>query len=94
MQFGRCSVPRYFDDALQVLLANRELFATFVEKRIKLEEAAKVGLVPILVSTNRSQALVLSLIRTEQDRQDGFRHRLMSTLTTTDYCRQSTIQYA
>ncbi|KAK1921903.1 chaperonin 10-like protein [Papiliotrema laurentii] len=41
MQFGRCSVPKFFDEAFKILLANRDLFSSFVENKIRLEQAAE-----------------------------------------------------
>jgi hypothetical protein len=43
MQFGRCSVPKFFDEAFKILLANRDLFSSFVENKIRLEQAAEVS---------------------------------------------------
>lgn len=41
LQFGRCSVRRYFDDALKVLKANRELFNGFIQQRVRFDQAAE-----------------------------------------------------
>ncbi|TXT05108.1 uncharacterized protein COLE_06428 [Cutaneotrichosporon oleaginosum] len=39
MQFGRCSVRRFFPGALKVLQLNKELFDGFIEHRIRLDQA-------------------------------------------------------
>jgi threonine dehydrogenase-like Zn-dependent dehydrogenase len=41
LQFGRCSVRRYFDDALKILQANRALFDGFIHKRVRFDQAAE-----------------------------------------------------
>jgi hypothetical protein len=43
MQFGRCSVRRFFPGALKVLEANRDLFSDFIEHRIRFDQAAEVN---------------------------------------------------
>lgn len=43
LQFGRCSVRRFFPGALRVLEANKELFAGFIENRIRWEQAEQVS---------------------------------------------------
>ena len=45
LQFGRCSVPKYFEGGLKVLNDNRELFSTFVENKIRLDQATEVKFV-------------------------------------------------
>jgi threonine dehydrogenase-like Zn-dependent dehydrogenase len=44
LQFGRCSVPKYYEGGLKVLNDNRELFSTFVENKIRLDQATEVSL--------------------------------------------------
>lgn len=39
MQFGRCSVRRFFPGALKVLQLNKELFAGFIQHRVRLNQA-------------------------------------------------------
>lgn len=43
MQFGRCSVRRFYPHALKVLQANKELFESFIEHRVRLDEAEEVS---------------------------------------------------
>ena len=38
-QFGQCSVPTYFDGALQILRKNQDLFGDFIQKKISIDEA-------------------------------------------------------
>lgn len=42
LQFGRCSVPKYYEEGLRLLNNNRELFSTFVENKIRLDDATEV----------------------------------------------------
>lgn len=42
MQFGRCSVRTFFPLALNVLKANLELFQSFVENRVEIDQAEEV----------------------------------------------------
>jgi hypothetical protein len=44
LQFGRCAVRKHFHASLDILLANKELFKSFVEKRIDLDQAEEVSL--------------------------------------------------
>jgi len=41
MQFGRCSVRRFFPAALKVLQANRALFGEFIQHRVRLDQASE-----------------------------------------------------
>ena len=41
MQFGRCSVRRFFPAALKVMQANQELFSEFIQHRVRLDQAAE-----------------------------------------------------
>lgn len=43
MQFGRCSVQSFFPKALALLRDNQELFSSFIENYIELDEAPKVS---------------------------------------------------
>jgi threonine dehydrogenase-like Zn-dependent dehydrogenase len=38
-QFGRCSVATYFKEALEVLRTHKDLFSTFIQHIVSLEEA-------------------------------------------------------
>jgi hypothetical protein len=57
-------VLKYFDGAMEVLQANRELFSTFVENKISLEQAAEVFPSPA------SLTAVLYSIREGYNRKD------------------------
>ncbi|EJT52254.1 hypothetical protein A1Q1_05464 [Trichosporon asahii var. asahii CBS 2479] len=41
LQFGRCSVRRFFPGALRVLQQNRELFDAFIQHRIRFDQFAE-----------------------------------------------------
>jgi hypothetical protein len=43
MQFGRCSVRTFYPAALQVLKDNLDVFKTFVENKISLDQAEEVS---------------------------------------------------
>ncbi|OCF31448.1 hypothetical protein I316_06850 [Kwoniella heveanensis BCC8398] len=39
MQFGRCSVRKYFPGALKVLQQNKDLFSRFIEHKVRFDQA-------------------------------------------------------
>ena len=39
-------MPKYYEGGLKILNANRELFSTFVENKIRLEQATEVSMGP------------------------------------------------
>ena len=43
LQFGRCSVRTYYASALEILRANQELFSTFIEHKVSMDQAEEVS---------------------------------------------------
>lgn len=42
MQFGRCSVRTFYPPALEILRNHLEIFSSFVEHKVGIEEAEEV----------------------------------------------------
>ena len=39
LQFGRCSVSKFYQESVELLESNLDLFHTFIEREISLDEA-------------------------------------------------------
>ena len=70
LQFGRCSVRTYYAPALEILRANQQLFSTFIEHKVSLDQAEEVSHLSVLERSSADEMAVLPVVRAEQDCQD------------------------
>ena len=58
-------MPKYYEGGLKVLNDNRELFSTFVENKIRLDQATEVSLPEFESQVDGADVVVLRTLRAE-----------------------------